>query len=946
MNYTPLHCHTDASTDGAGTVEALVAEAKRLDFKALAMTDHGTLANAVAFWMACKEQDIKPILGVEAYLMYKAKRHHVTLLSMNETGFNNLIHLNSLAHSTGYQGGYPTLTLDDIYSSKSGILALTGCASSAIHEGEDADGEQFVGDLHSSVDRLAVEVMFVGSTDVWTRPLNLAQRMHFAFAVTNDTHYPCQSQFPAHQSILKARKGFTYDSKQLWLKTAQEIIAEGSKHVGQGLIEEGLEWTNHIAAHVEDWDMRAKPSLPAIAGVETIIADALKAEIKNDVRRKGEESKRVKRLKYEFQTLKEKGFLDYVYILWDIIKWAKQQGILVGPGRGSGGGSYLLYLLGITRIDPLEHGLLFERFINPDRSDYPDVDVDFDADRRQEVVNYAKDKWGAIPIATYSAYSHKSAVHDIARTLAIPKTLETAAAESTIDSPVFEKFIKSHPDAQMTYDTMIGQIRHRGKHAAGVVIVNRPVPIERAPSGELVAAWADGMNTKHLSSVGIVKYDILGLTALTQLSQLQKMTGVHLSSKRDEPEVYDLFCKGDVAGIFQWSGSDGIRTLTQRIQPRNFNTLTTINALYRPGALDAGTAENYPEYMEHPREMHPRIDKHLKETHGVLCYQEQVMAVIAEVTGGNLAIADSARKLISKGAIHDVKWMQEIDKVRVEFLSKGKTQGFNKELLDDLWGEIYKHGRYSFNKSHAAAYTTISYDMAYYKVHHREEFTVVCLQHDKSNAQTYILDAVEHGLSINMPDINRSSAEYELVDDVIYLPLSDVSFLGEEAVRFILEERAANGPFLSYEDFNKRVPKKKCNSRARSCLERIGAFHEFTDDPKLAMPKYEEIPVGTVYRNQLEILKYVVPSKKLLNSINELRNKSCRKDLERFAGFVQLIKEKKSAHGAYRVYYLSPYGSFWVRGQQSKIAVGSFVGGTKNRFGQSKDVASYRLKGD
>lgn len=941
--YVPLHVHTDASSDGAGTVESLVKEAVSKGFHSLAMTDHGTLANAVAFWSACTENEIKPILGLEAYLSYRGERHHITLHAQNEDGFNNLVSLNSWSHVENYTAGYPLITLDSLYQYRGGISALTGCASSAIHSW----GAGYIADLVSTLGRpnVGVEVMFVGTHDIWTKPLDLSKIVNLPFVITNDTHYPCRDQFHAHQAITKARKGFTYNSSQLWLKTGDEVFRSSADYLDKDNIIRGLNSSIAYDRTIESWDMKRKPTLPHIPDCIDILRGTLKRNLRRDIEGRSESDRqtRMKRLQYEFHILNEKGFLDYIYILSDIVDWAHLNNIYTGPGRGSGGGSYLLYLLGITRIDPIEWGLLFERFINPARGDYPDVDIDFEADRRSEVMEYAKNKWGAIPIATFSCYSHKSAIHDIARTLTIPKSLEVAAADSPVDSEDFEKFINANPHALTTYKTMLGQIRHRSKHAAGVIIANRPVPIERSgKDGELVAAWAEGMNTKDLSKVGIVKFDLLSLSALSQLKWLEQETG-DVCPHYDDELVYDLFCNGDVAGIFQWTGSDGIRDLTQRIGPRNFNDLATINALYRPGALDAGTAEHYPEYMKEPRLLHPAIDPILENTYGVICFQEQVMQVIATVMGGDLYSADTARRLLTKADVGNPKWEAEVTELRNRFFFEGECRYWKRELLDLLWFEIYTHSRYSFNASHAFAYTMISYELAYFKVYYRPAFITAMLRYDKGNSQTYILDAIESGLDISLPDINQSNSDYELHGDTIYIPLGDVAHVGEVAVNEILRERLDNGPFFSYADFAKRIAKKKCNNRARQQLERVGAFSIFADDPKNAIDRYEEIPVESEYQMQLETLGYIIPTASLVAKMNELRSKPVGKDEERFAGFVTKLDDRESEKGPYRVYHLSPFGSFWTRNPSDRIQVGTFVAGTKNFYGHSKDLKTYKL---
>lgn len=951
LNYVPLHCHSDASLDGAGTVQTLVAEAKRLGMVALALTDHGTLANAVSFSTTCEEYGIKPILGCECYLLYNGKRHHLTLLSASERGFNNLVALDSWSHAEHYIGGYPLITLDALETHSYNLIALSGCASSALFEGEMSDAYRYIADLRSAIgpENLYLETMFVGSHNTWERPLQIAKNLDIPFVVTNDTHYPCQNQFHAHQTITSARRGFTYDSQELWLKSGDEIRYTGMHFVDYILVEHGLRESLAIAERCEAWSMKAPPSLPTIKDSAKHLEAALLRALKIDVEAKGQQKVRLARLRYEFKILNERGFLDYIYILWDIVLWAKNGGIYVGPGRGSGGGSYVLYLLGITAIDPIEYGLVFERFLNPSRSDYPDVDVDFESDRREEVLNYASNRWGTIPIATYSCYSHKSAVHDIARVLSIPKDLELPAAEGASDGEEFTEFINSHPAALSAYQTMLGQIRHRGKHAAGVIIPNRPVPIERA-GDHLVAAWAEGMNTKDLSKVGIVKYDLLSLTALSQLRLMAEMTGEPSTSPSEfwsykNSEVYDLFCQGDVSGIFQWTGSEGIRDLTVSIQPRNFYDLTTCNALYRPGALDAKTAEHYPEFMVSPRKLHPRIDPHLEKTYGVICYQEQVMAVVAEVMNGDLGQADLARRLISKAAEGDPKWEREIDVLRANFADKGVENGFSPELIGKLWKEVYTHSRYSYNLAHASAYTMISYQMAWYKVYHRAAFTVAMLQYDTANAQTYILDAVEHGLRIYTPHVNYSDAvKFTKMGESIYLPLNNVAFVGDKAAATIYEEGKKVLGFNFYEEFGKVVPKKICNNRSKGMLERIGSFAGLEGDPASIIDNYIDLPCKGKYETQLEILGYIVPTKEMVEKIKALRALPASKGYLRFAGFIKEVKKKTSAHGDYWVYNLSPEGSFWSRIERPKFTVGKLVSGTKSRFGHSNDATIFRLE--
>lgn len=939
--YTPLHVHTDASSDGLGTVQALVERAKDLGMTSLAMTDHGTLANAISFWSACVEQGIKPILGLEAYLQYEDKRHHLTLLARNRTGFENLIELDTRSHLHSISG-YPTTTLSLLNSLGGNLFVLTGCPASAIHREDKTFGKKFVLDLCQAVGKSNVfcEVMFASSFDYWTRPLEIAEELSMAHVVTNDTHFPLAHQFASHQILTSVRKGYTYNSEQLWLKSAQEILDYGSLYTSRHKIEAGLEKTNYLAGLCSVWDMRAAPSLPSVPKAREMLLEAVKLAYKSNTasRSESERTARLERLRREFRELEKKGFLDYVYILWDIVKWAKNKLIRVGPGRGSGAGSYVLYLLGITQIDPIDFGLHFERFLNPERTDYPDVDVDFDSNRRQEVLDYAKSQWGAVPIATYSTYSHKSAVHDIARIVGIDKEISVVAAERGKSSVEFEKFCEEKPTILPTYNAMLGQIRHRGKHAGGVVITSQPVPLEKA-GDVMVAAWTEGEN-RELSKVGIVKYDLLGVSALTQLEDMEKLSGVKAPLVPDnDPKVLELFQRGEVNGIFQWTGSEGIREFTRKLAPNSFLDLVAINALYRPGALDAGTAEKYPEYKKKPRKLHPQIDPLLTTTYGVICYQEQVMSVVAEVTGSTFGEADLVRRLISKAHVGNPEWEKQMRDLHKNFMGKGEARGFDRKLLETLWEEIYTHSRYSFNLSHAAAYSLIAWQMAFFKAHYPGVFFTAMLRHDTANAQGYLYEAAKRGIAIYTPKINVSGVQHELRDNAIYLPLTDVKFFGEKMVKQVIEEREKNGEFLSFEDFSKRVAKRACNSRNRTSLYQIGAFTGFADSPDKFLDDYASLPLLGDSEAQQEILGYTIPTPRVMWLLERFGSE------EDYAiGFVRGWKDKKNKKGQpYRIFYLSPEGSFWLREDFEKYAEGNFLVVKKTKWGMGKQVKRMTL---
>jgi DNA polymerase-3 subunit alpha len=960
LTYAPLHVHTDASLDGFGTVEDLVKDAVKKGMKSLAMTDHGTLANAITFWSLCKKYDVKPILGLEGYIRYdgsNSDRNHLTLLAKNEEGFNNLIKLNNFAHSEGWDGRFPVFTLDELNTYRKGLHVLTGCNSSPLHDSEYEQGMQFVGLLREivGVENLHAELMFISSFDDYKRSLEAAKRFEIPFVVTNDTHFCKKGTHREQQLVYTSRvagDGLGYNSIDCYLKTYNELIATGERWVNAETVHEGLFNTLKIAEEVEVWNMLSEPTLPVVEGSEEYIVKELKKACRRDIEINGGKKERIERLQREMKIFRERNLIDYVYILNDIIKYARDNEIVTGPGRGSGSGSYTLYLLGITEADPIHYELLFERFLSTTRADFPDVDVDFESDRRSEVINYAAENWGAIPISTYSRYSHKSAIHDLAKKLAIPKDLEIKAAEAEYGGEEWDAFCDYDKlkIANSAYKAMIGQIRHKSKHAGGIVITDKALPMERT-GDEIAAAWSEGQSTRELSSAGIVKYDFLGLTALSQLKEMKEQTGVEFPTRFDDEQVLKAFGEGRVTGIFQWSGSESIRKLTMELYEASgelkFEDLIALNALHRPGPLGAGTAKRYKDFKVSPRKLHPMVDDILAETYGVICYQEQVMNVYAKVSGRGLGEADELRKLFAHGKDGDKGRAEEIAKFEEQFMIGGEAQGIESELLDKIWREIATHSQYSFNKSHSTTYTMISYRMAFYQVYHFASFIRAMMIYDVVNAPVYLMEALERGTEIRAPEVNISTDVVEVRKEdgreVLYLPLCDVAFFGDKGLKTFLEERQKNGLYDTYAEFNRRVPRRACNNRVRKNLERIGAFRTLVGNPKDAIKDYDSIVFNGEQEAQREILGYIIPTRAILDKVEELKaakvpDRYSRVGSIRYAGIVVKTTEKLTRRGSRMVgYQLSPQDGVTYFGDRKDIPKpGDFISGIKTPRGTMK----------
>lgn len=937
VNFSHLHVHTDASPDGLTPVDKLVKFAAELGYTELAMTDHGTLANTVSFYTECKENGIKPIIGLEAYMLWNGKRHHITLNAKNYTGFVNLINMSNEAHKN-YTSGYPLMTVEMMSKYSKDVALFTGCPTSPIHVGELSDGLNFAAtmvDVFGS-GNVYSEMMFVMDKKITDRPLAVAKHLGLPIVITNDVHYPTSNLRQSHKILTECRNGYSYDSDSLWLKSYDEMVERGKKFFSDGEIKEWMLNAKEFALSTETWNMFSKPKLPKAEHLKSEFYDNLYKSLEIDCKKNPKDAdKRRERFKIEMNVLEKMEFIDYFCILCDIVNYAKSKNILVGPGRGSAAGSYVLYLTGVTSIDPIEYNLYFERFLNEARKEYPDVDVDFPSDKRQMIIDYATSRWGAYPVATYAHYGHKNTIDDITRELHLDRKIASDASDFGVESKQFEKWCGLNELIRPTYDAMQEQIRHAGKHAGGVVITDQPIPVENI-SGKLVAAWTEG-NKKQLTGVGVVKFDLLGLSALTQIQMMRNLVGTTQAPEIiDGSPVFNIFKNGDTLGIFQWTGSDGIRSLTMKIAPDKFDDLIVINSLYRPGALDAGTAQIYPELKIKPRLIHPGIDEVLKETNGAIVFQEQVMKIFTIILGGSLAESDLSRRIIFKAKPGDVEWEKKVEELHQRFLTECKIT-ISKTKLSQLWNELYTHTRYSFNKAHATAYASIAYEMAWFKYYHPKVFYMSMLNYDVDNTQSYLLEMVLRNIKVKLPHINTARSEYYLDSDGdIQMPLSVVNNLSANGSAKIANELERNGPFLSIEDFRKRVTKRECNSRVCKHLWVLGAFNGLAGNKELLFSEVDEDEEKgglSEAEIQFESLGFILPTIDIAEYIME---NSTEENV--VVGYIKSWKDKRNVRGkAYRVYTVMPNGMFWIDDElaMEKVKKGDFVYIEKNNYGKA-----------
>lgn len=920
-NFVHLHVHGEGSPDGLGTIPRLVNGASSRGFTALALTDHGTLCSSVMFDLACKEHGIKPIQGLEAYIEVDGKIGHMTLLADGDIGFHNIVTLNNRGHAGS--GKRPSFPIDDLIKHNEGIILLSGCIASPLNEMPLSDaihlGAKLKGVFGS---RFFAEVMFIADSDTHTRPLILAERLGIKPVVTNDVHFPFKDDSELHPILTSMRAGYTYNAEGCWLRSPSEILTASKGKVGADKVVEMMQRAFAIAYKITPVTLTREARLPEIEHADeqlgTLIDENLIRYCKS--LNLEERKKAHARARFEYSIIQSMGFQSYFLILYDLVSYAKKNGSRIGPGRGSGAGSFLLYLLGITYINPLEYGLSFERFLNPERKGMPDVDVDFDSDTRDNVLHYARKKWGAIPVATYSTYSHKMLVHDLAKVLRLPRTDDRSAAEDGHHSEAFGRLCEANPLFQNAYDAMMGQIRHKGKHAGGVVITDAVIPLERAGS-EIVAAWTEG-DHKELSYAGVVKYDLLGLTALSVLRRLEKETGKIAHKPMDGSEVFKLFRDGDLIGIFQFSGSPGIVNLTKRIAPTTFGDLVAINALYRPGALDVGTADKYPEWKKDPRIGPKWMADIIAPTYGVIVYQEQVMEIFARATGGSLGQADLARRVIVRSKTGDPKWEAEFAAIEIEFVNAAISNHSMSEYdAKQLWAELASHSRYSFNKSHAVAYAMIAWEMAWWKFYYPIKFFTAMLNVDTGDAQTYLFDAIKRGIDICPPHVNVSTSQYENDGKKIFMPFTSIKYLGMPTANAIVASRHKNGNFISLNDFASRLTRREATARAREGLLALGAFSgiKCKGDPKEVLqlkPTIEPFDDNR-YQRQRKYLGFVLPDIDAMKLIEVTSGGYV-------AGIISSMKNKSSKWGPYTVFYMQPVGIFWIRGHHD-INIGDII---------------------
>ncbi len=922
-SFVHLHVHTEYSMlDGAARLKDLFAACKRSGMPAIAITDHGNMYGAYDFWSKAAAAGVKPIIGIEAYVAPEHRRFrqpvrwgtpaqkdddvsgggaytHMTLLAETTDGMHNLFRLSSRASLEGYFRK-PRMDRELLAAHAKGLIATTGCPSGEVQTRlrlgqykEAVAAAAAYRDIFGA-ENFFIEIMDHGlAIEQRTRDglRRLASDLALPFVVTNDSHYTTPEDATPHEVLLAVQTGttladpgrFRFEGTGYYLKSPAEMRAVSSDEVWQS----GCDATLGIAERAEVTFAKSNlmPKFP-IPGGETE-ESWFTREVWLGMDRRypdGYDERRRDQARFEMDIITKMGFCSYFLVVADFIMWAKRNGIRVGPGRGSAAGSLVSYALGITDLDPLVHGLVFERFLNPERVSMPDIDIDFDERRRGDVIRYVTEKYGddrVAQIITYGTIKAKAAVKDSTRVLGFPYALGdriTKAFPPAVmgkDIPLGGIFDADHPrhgeageirglyegegEVRQVIDTargLEGLIRQAGVHAAGVIMSSEPlvdhIPVwQREADGAVITQF----DYPACEDLGLLKMDFLGLRNLTVLDDalagIKANQGIEIDleglSLSDRP-TYELLGRGDTLGIFQFDGGP-MRALLRSMRPDNFEDISAVGALYRPGPMGANAHNEYadrknsrkPVVPIHPELAEPLVDI-LGDTYGLIVYQEQVMAIAQKLAGYSPGKADLLRRAMGK------KKKEILDKEFEPFAAGMRENGYSDSAIKTLWDILVPFSDYAFNKAHSAAYGLVSYWTAHLKANYPAEYMAALLTSvagDKDKSAVYLNECRRMGITVLPPDVNASTAIFTPVGNDIRFGLAAVRNVGTAVVEAIIGARAGKGAFTSFSDFLNKVPVNVCNKRVIESLVKAGSFDSL-GHPRKGLLLIHEQAIDTV----------------------------------------------------------------------------------------------------
>lgn len=876
-NFTHLHIHTKYSLlDGFCDINKLVKKVKELGMKSIAITDHGAMFGVIDFYNACKENDIKPILGCEIYMSernltdkdsaYDWDNYHLVLLAENNEGYHNLLKIVSTAYIDGFYRK-PRADFDLLRKYSDGIIALTGCIGGKVPNKIIHDNPEGArNDLHTLMDIFGKENLFVEIQDHGMEEEKKANETLIKFAkeeglglvATNDAHYIEQSEAEYHDVLLCVQTASTYDdpkrmrfpNDQFYLKTPEEMEQLFS------YVPEAISNTGKIAERCNVdfvFNHYHLPKYPLPEGTDSkqYLRDLCMEGMK---RKYGEaDESLMQRLDYELGVIDGMGFNEYFLIVWDFIKYAKDNGIAVGPGRGSAAGSIVSYCLNITEIDPIKYNLIFERFLNVSRVSMPDIDIDFCYENRHRVIEYVIEKYhdtNVAQIITFGTLGAKAVVRDVGRSLgmsysdcdrvakAIPSRLGTTISSAIEENPDLAQMIETDDQVRKLIEVskaLEGTPRHASTHAAGVVITDIPV-MEYVPLYVNDGNVATQFNMTTVEKLGLLKMDFLGLRNLTvikdAIQNIQDAHGITLKLDQlefDDPKVFELISKGDTLGVFQLE-SAGMRAFMQNLRPDTFEDIIAGISLYRPGPMQF--IDTYIENKRNPDKiqyLHHTLEPILNVTYGCMVYQEQVMQIVRDLAGYSLGQSDNVRRAMSK------KKEKEMIKERKTFVYGDAEKdvdgcvknGISEEIANQIYDQMMDFASYAFNKSHAAAYAVISYQTALLKAYYPVEFMAALLT-SVTGFDDKISKYIQHLRDMNIrllsPDINESGRQFSVSSGNIRFGMLAVKGLGENAVDEIIRTRDEKGKFTDFSDFVNKMEFQSLNKRGVESLIKSGAF--------------------------------------------------------------------------------------------------------------------------
>ena len=884
--FVHLHMHTEYSLlDGANRIKDLVKRVKELGMNSVAITDHGNMFGVIEMYKECKANKIKCVIGLEAYVAPRSRLekegkidtepNHLILLAMNEKGYKNLIKLCSIGYTEGFYYK-PRLDMEVLEKYNEGIIALSACLAGAVSRKileNDMVGAKQIAKRYSDIfkDRYYLELQdnkYSEQMIVNQGIIQIAKELDLPLVATNDCHYLTKEDYYSHEVLLciQTRKKMSdedrmsFQTNEFYVKSPEEMYDSFKNFEG------ALANTQKIADMCNVEIEFGHTILPQIDVGENIshleyftnkCHEGLKVKYKEEERKEAEE-----RLRYELQIIERMGYIDYFLIVADFINYAKESGIPVGPGRGSGAGSIAAYLSGITDIDPLKYNLIFERFLNPERISMPDFDIDFCYERREEVIEYVARKYGRDHVAqiiTFGTMAARAAIRDVARALDIAYQKADIVAKLIPQEikMTIEKALKISVELKALYETddevkqvvdiamrVEGLPRHASTHAAGVVITKEPVS-SYVPLYVNQDAISTQFTMTTLEELGLLKMDFLGLRTLTVIDDarflIKKIRGVDVDFGEDlnDKETYKLLSEGKTTGVFQLESS-GFRNVMKELRPNNVEDITVMLSLYRPGPMDQIPRyiknKNNPNNIEYT---HKALEPILKVTYGCMVYQEQVMQIFRDLAGYSLGRADLVRRAMGKKKIDVMNEEREIfinglvDEKGNIVIDGAIRRGIDKDSANRIFDEMAEFAKYAFNKSHAAAYAVISYQTAYLKTHYAAEFMAATANSMLGNLDKipeYIAECKNIAIEVLRPDINESYARFAVINGKIRFALASIKNVGKAAIELIVEERKKNGKYTGLVDFLKRVEDEKVNKKCIESLIKSGAFDELEID--------------------------------------------------------------------------------------------------------------------